>query len=172
MKDKQLSVPIEMRRMLWDDRPSKMAREATADLISKRDLAEDTAAKDGLIGHPHVTRELILDAFKELRSKGFIARANFLCCSNCATYALFEQAKKRIDEGRAFNGIVYWHGQNDEGWFKNGTMHIGYSSVFIDDKSYGLTDEEIGLVLVAAMVKRGIRCEWNGSGHQKVLVYA
>jgi hypothetical protein len=149
-----------LQKVLWTGTPGK--EQFTQDLMDRRD-ADDIGT----------VRQLILDAFAELRTKGFIARANFQCCTGCATYALGELAKARIAQNKVFNGVVYWHKQNDEGWYEAGSMHIGYGCYTNDDGvDFGLPESEIGLAVVTALVKRGVRCEWNGSTDAKILVYA
>lgn len=54
-------------------------------------------------------REKIRQAFRELRSQGYIARMNFLCCSSCAWYEITEG--KNEDE---ISKVVFFHQQDNE----------------------------------------------------------
>ena len=117
-------------------------------------------------------REMILEAVRALRKKGAAARANFRCCSSCATA-----------EAPHDRGMVYWHRQNDDSFYpKNGwslrgqtqgdlcdDLHIGFvvpPGDYEDERSV-----ELARTLIAELVEAGIdaeRIDWNGSTLCKV----
>jgi hypothetical protein len=124
----------------------------------------------------NATRELLLDAFRALRKQGFIARADFLCCSSCASAALSAQAAQRVDSNKArpkpFKGIAYWHKQADDAWWDCGELTIGFSGYEAEGVTWGLPIEQVGQAVVMELVKRGVRTEWDGTAGRKIAVFA
>lgn len=57
-------------------------------------------------------KENLNKAFKELRKRGYLARQNFMCCSNCAGTALADAATKLKDKGKDVRGCVFYHHQD------------------------------------------------------------
>ena len=158
--------------LLWANRPG--ANGKAKELMEALDVEnENITKKYNKRRNTHwVTRELVIDAFKELRSKGFMARANYLCCQSCAGYALAEDAKKRIANGKTVNGVYFWHRQDEEDYEEFGHLFIAYGDVEVEGKTYGLSTEQVGLALVTALVKRGVHVQWNGNTNRRILVIA
>jgi len=124
-------------------------------------------------------RNLLLDAFKELRKEEkFIARANFMCCQSCASYDIWESARKNYFKSRK-RGYVYWHRQDEDDFWRSGTMFLAYGS-FNEEKDEVEDDEvqmksplsckDVGVKILLALAKRGVRVEWNGEDSQRIRV--
>lgn len=102
-------------------------------------------------------RKKVSKAFRSLRRQNITAKANFMCCSGCATSAMELKGKK---------GGVYWHRQADASLKEYGTLYIGFCT---DD---GEGAKEVGAALRDALVAAGVDVSWNGSGDKKVLAFA
>lgn len=83
-----------------------------------------------------VARGKVLSAFAEMRSNGFLARANFMCCGSCAWYDLATKASELKDKGRTLNGCVSWHRQAEEWWKEIGRLSIAYGPILTS--KYGI----------------------------------
>lgn len=103
------------------------------------------------------TRTKLQKAFRLLRSQGFEARGNFMCCGNCATSALKLDGKK---------GGVYWHQQDDEGFKKDGHLYIGFCT------PDGKGSDKVAEATVAALTASGVWAEWDGDTGTRILVKA
>ena len=114
----------------------------------------------------HEVRSNILKAFAHLRRKGIIARANFLCCQNCAGYDITQIAIKQINKGKEVNGYVFWHGQDEESWQRNGSMYLAFGDI----GKIGLETTEVGKIVVEALKKYNVPYEWNGSAKTRIKV--
>ena len=101
------------------------------------------------------TRKKVLSAFRKIRRRGVRARANFLCCTNCATSGLNVKGKR---------GGVYWHAQNEESFRRDGELVIG----FFTETGKGSVD--VARDLVKLLKAEGLEVEWNGTGDQKITV--
>lgn len=107
-------------------------------------------------------RQRVLEAFRQLRRKGIVARANYLCCTSCASYALHETAKQRP---KAI-GYAYWHQQNEEEMWRSGELYIGFAAVDDEDPAH----MEIGQRVVAELKKQGLEVEWPEDPDIKIKV--
>lgn len=96
-------------------------------------------------------------AFKALRKLNIRAKANFMCCTGCATAAM---------SLKGFAGGAYWHQQAEQGFREHGVLYIG----FFTEKSDGCVI--VGAALAAALKEQGLDVEWDGSPDTKVCVYA
>lgn len=96
-------------------------------------------------------------AFKTLRKLNIRAKANFMCCTGCATAAM---------SLKGYAGGVYWHHQAEQGFKESGQLYIG----FFTDKGDGSV--VIGAALAAALKEQGLDVEWDGTGETKVAIYA
>lgn len=117
-------------------------------------------------------RSNILKAFAHLRRKGIIARANFLCCQNCAGYDITQIAVKQINEGKEVNGCVFWHGQDEENWQSRGSMYLAFGDMDSGElgRKIGLETTEVGKIVVSALKQFNIPYEWDGKGTTRIKV--
>ena len=106
-------------------------------------------------------RKRLLDTFKELRKEKILPRANFMCCSKCASAVIWGSLLKEKHVG-----AVYWT-RNDEEYFKQtGKIYLGYGSKDETDEK----DILVGKQLVFKLRSFGLDVEWNGNPNEKVLV--
>ena len=103
------------------------------------------------------TRTKIQKAFRLLRSQGFAARGNYMCCGGCARAALDLEGKK---------GGVFWHKQDDEGFRKDGELYIGF---FTQD---GNGSDKVAEAVIAALKAENVWVEWKGDTGTRILVKA
>jgi len=119
----------------------------------------------------HEVRSNILKAFAYLRRKGIIARANFLCCQNCAGYDITQIAVKQINEGKEVNGCVFWHAQDEENWQRSGSMYLAFGNMDSGDiGKIGLETTEVGKMVVEALIKYNVPYEWDGGSGTRIKV--
>jgi len=117
------------------------------------------------------TRSKVLDAFKELRKMGFLARANFLCCQNCAGYDLTKRAVKLVNKGRDVKGCVFWHGRDEENYKNYGEWFLAFGQLESDIKgNIGLPSKEVGEIVVKELKKRNVNVEWNGDPNTRIKI--
>ena len=117
------------------------------------------------------TRQKVLKAFSALRNRGFLARANFMCCSTCAGYDLAVTAVKIKKDGKDVKGCVFWHHQDDEGYWANGNLFLGYGP--LETREYGtigLTTEEVGKIVCEELKRAGVEPTWNGNTNERIVV--
>lgn len=117
------------------------------------------------------SRAKVLDAFKSLRKQGFLARANFLGCQNCAGYDLTIQAEKKIEKGETVNGCVFWHSQDEENYKEDGCWYLAFGD--LNSTKYGkigFTTEEVGKVVIGELKKRDVEFEWDGTPGSRILI--
>jgi len=110
------------------------------------------------------TRSKVVTAFRKLRSKGFIARANYLCCQTCAGHAIGEELDKQIALGKKMNGYVFWHRQDEDSYWRTGVLFLAYGGA-------GETStEKAGRTVVETLEACGLKVEWNGDIGQRIRV--
>ncbi len=133
-----------------------------------------------------ITGTKLEKAFKALRSRGYLARANFRCCSSCASAEITQRLEAKIqkakDAGKTAKlpeGVVYYHQQDNaavtdyyrQGPRGNQTMCLRYGPV--DSEKFGLIGKstvEVGEALLAALVEAGISAEWTGRGEDCIII--
>jgi hypothetical protein len=121
---------------------------------------------DKILVKRHISR-----AFEDLRKQGFLAKENFLCCQTCAGYDLTIEAEKLIKEGKEVNGCVYWHGQDEDNWNEIGQMFLAYGEMESEKcGTIGLPTKEVGKLVMKALKKHHVPCEWNGDPSRRILV--
>lgn len=115
-------------------------------------------------------RKKVLEAFKELRKEGILARANFTCCQTCGGYDLGVKAdainKKKLG---ACKGWVFWHRQDNDRWDEDGTLTIAYTGADYKKKVIATT-LDIGVALFKALEKQGLKIDWCGSDDKRITV--
>lgn len=105
-------------------------------------------------------RDKVVDAFRSLRKHGIVARANFCCCSSCASYELAQMVKKTNKKG-----YVYWHRQDEQSFWKTGDLYLGFGS-YVD----GHDPAHIGRIVVEALEKQALTVLWNGESSRRIKV--
>lgn len=119
-------------------------------------------------------RMRILTAFKSLRKSGFTARANYMCCSSCATSGLANDLTKRGKDPDTAD-VVYWHKQDDTA-FTHG--RYGYPMRTSAERQKLHTNLYIRFsgprpqMIVDALKAEGLNVEWNGDPDVCIMVKA
>lgn len=72
-------------------------------------------------------RQLVVRAFRKLQKQGILARANYLCCTSCASASLAKEAKQT-----GAKGGVYWHAQDEEALRQESELHLGFVGADFD----------------------------------------
>jgi hypothetical protein len=115
-------------------------------------------------------------AFEALTEAGFLARQNFMCCSNCAGTALANEAEKLVDAGTPPKGCVFYHEQDaevfgydeedEDGYVSRnrrcGNLMIRYGN--LDTTKHGeigLPTVEVGQIVCKTFDKFGVPYEWD-----------
>lgn len=111
-----------------------------------------------------VTKSLIKQAFTTLRKNGFIARMNFMCCSNCAGYSLAGMAEKKGVEK-----LVFWHHQDEDHFQRSGRLALRYGKP--NDGDDEIT-KKIGQEIVDVLKSVGVEVEWAGDPNEVIYVLA
>ena len=89
----------------------------------------------------------INQAFRALRSKGYFAKQNFLCCNSCGWHAIpDDQAKK----------AVFYHAQAADDLKKDGECWLSWSGD--------------GNEIVKVFQDAGVTANWNGDSDQKIQI--
>ncbi|MHC1572795.1 MAG: DUF6891 domain-containing protein [Methanosarcinales archaeon] len=102
-------------------------------------------------------RDQMIQVLKKLRRQGFIARANFSCCSSCASHELSSLGKERL-----LLKAVYWHGQDQDRGVWDGS--IRYFHLENDDP------QKVGQEIAATLDKFGLAYDWNGESNKIIKV--
>ncbi len=92
------------------------------------------------------TYKKIEDAFKELRTLGFFAESNHMCCQSCGWSV--------VPEGT--NNTVFYHSQDADDLKDTGSCHLAW--------------EGDGEKIVEVLKKHQIEVEWNGEKTQRILI--
>ncbi len=170
-----------LRRAIWeavkderdynspDQRKERMASERKRK--SRASMVMNTAYMSEL-------RAKVVKVFSGLRKKGYLARANFLCCQGCAGYAMAEKAedllkskKKKRDQIR---GSVFWHKQDEGTYWERGTLFLAYGDLEINGyrKPVGIPTVDVGHEVCKALSDAGIPYDWNGDSNTRIEIIA
>lgn len=110
-------------------------------------------------------------AFNQLRKMGYLAKQNFSCCSNCAGYALTEEAVKKVQAGKTIRGSVFYHAQDAASRDEGDDFYLSYGPLDSTELGQiGIDTEAVGQEVVKVMKENGVIVEWNGSGNTRILV--
>jgi len=113
-------------------------------------------------------------AFKDMRKAGLMARMNYMCCQNCAGYAMTTEAVKRIDAGTPqedIKGCVFYHNQDNANLERDRKFYLAYGNM--DSTEYGtigLPTETVGQIVVEILDKYDIKTEWDGNASSRIFV--
>jgi dienelactone hydrolase len=105
-------------------------------------------------------------AFAVLRSRGYVARQHYMCCSSCAGAALAGQLQERVPEG--FRGAVFYHAQDAEALAHKATTRdplslcVRFGPVIVDDVEYGLSKAQVGREVEEVLCAEGLTVSWDG----------
>jgi len=116
-------------------------------------------------------RDRLIKVFRELRKEGFLARANFMCCRNCAGSELACRAEELYEKGKKVKGAVFWTRQDEENLRNNGRMYISYGPCIT--RKYGLIGlptEVVGRKLCEKLSAYNVPYQWDGNPNVRVLV--
>jgi len=114
-------------------------------------------------------------AFKSLRKQGFVARANFCCCSSCAGAKLANEMEAIADKSTAAlpKGLVFYHQQDAAGvreWEEygrnpreDGDLYLRFSHVSTAKHGEFGSMVEVGRALVEALQAAGCTPKWDGN---------
>lgn len=115
-------------------------------------------------------RDRLAKAFSGLREQGLLAEMNFECCQSCAGAALTWMAVKKLEAGVPVAGCVYWHGQDDADIDRCGEVYLAFGQMDSAEwGSIGRPATVVGRMVVDALLAEGIRVEWNGVEHRRIL---
>lgn len=121
-------------------------------------------------------------AFKMLRKAGFVARANFCCCSSCAGAKFANEMEEIADKSTAAlpKGLVFYHRQDAAGvsqWEEygrnpreDGGLCLRFSHVATAKYGEFGSMVEVGRTLVEALQAAGCTPEWDGNPNLCVIV--
>ena len=111
----------------------------------------------------------LTQAFKALRSAGFIARQNFTCCSSCAGAQLSKDFGAMPTHKQArVKGAVFFHRQDGESLREGGDMCIRFGTVKPGD--HRAEDAAIGGVAVEYLKAAGLAVDWDGDPARCIVV--
>ncbi|MCD6148080.1 hypothetical protein J7J18_01770 [bacterium] len=116
-------------------------------------------------------RSRLIEVFKELRKEGFLARANFMCCRNCAGSELACRAEKLYEKGKEVKGAIFWTRQDEESLRNHSRMYIAYGPCVTQKYgTIGLSTKEVGKKLCEKLDAYHIPYRWNGDPNVRILV--
>lgn len=114
--------------------------------------------------------------FATLRSQGFIARQNFLCCGNCASSAIADHLEvlynKNLKKFNSLRGVVFFHRQDTASAINNNKLYLRYGHP-LDGISNALDVERVvsvGEIICAELDKLGLKWSWNRSPFETIVV--
>ncbi len=117
------------------------------------------------------TRSRVLAAFRELRKRGLLARANYMCCQSCAGYALAQRASDLKTAGKEIVGVVFWHRQDDEYFRRSGRLYLAYGDVETREHGpIGMDTASVGRLVVETLERHGLAVTWDGDPGRRILV--
>lgn len=117
-------------------------------------------------------RDNLIGGFKILRKRGYIARANYYCCSSCAGYAIGQRVSDMAAEKAAkVKGCVFWNQQDERGIEDDGTLYLAFGNIGSSTHGdIGLPTVEVGREVVSLLEQRGLFVKWDGTASSRILV--
>jgi hypothetical protein len=124
---------------------------------------------------PQTNKDNLNAAFKELRTKGLMARQAFLCCSSCASYQIAIDGKKLLDAGKPPTGCVFYHKQDDSSMKDGRDFYLSYRQIHHHGDAGEVTDigndtATVGKLVVEVLTKYGVETEWDGDPSTRIKV--
>lgn len=111
--------------------------------------------------------------FTLLRSMGYIAKQNFMCCNNCAGYALANYITEQKDKNPNYNinGIVFYTQQDAENKRDGEDFYISYGDVETTKYgTFGISTKLVGEAVCGALRQFSIDFEWNGNPDTRIKI--
>ena len=112
-------------------------------------------------------RQKLKVAFQQLRGEGIYARANFWCCSNCGSSAMWNMWTDNPKFQKKYYGYVFWHQQNEDNFGEGQDIWLGYSSFEEDNDT---RDREVAEHVMSVLIHLGIPVKWSGSTSEKIQI--
>lgn len=113
-------------------------------------------------------------AFSTMRQVGLLARQNYLCCQNCAGYAMSTEVTKLVDNGKKkeeIKGCVFYHSQDNESKKEGGNFYLSYG--VMGTKKYGdigLPNKDVGKLVCQILSIHTVPYKWDGKSGTRILV--
>lgn len=147
---------IRLAAQMYDD----MGPKATLQKLAKPILAAARAAhKRDQKSWPAITDNTRLDrAFADLEKDGILARQNFWCCGTCGGDAVVDEIARANKRKHTFDGYTYFHEQDTTIAVLGHGLNLGYGTPDFEPKE----SVAIGLLVVKALRKHGLKPEWSG----------
>jgi hypothetical protein len=102
-------------------------------------------------------RPRVRAAFAALRTDGFIARMNFLCCQGCGCYAIGQMVKERGgDPDSGTTDYAFYHNQDNESLRDGQPFYIAWGGR--------------GELIAQRLREQGLEVEWDGTQAQRICV--
>jgi hypothetical protein len=95
-------------------------------------------------------REGLKKAFKELRRRGYFARANFWCCQSCGLAAIPDAKARKY---------VFYHAQDNDSINERGICHLSWAG---DPDEIKFICEQVG----------GLKVTWDGNANKRIEITA
>lgn len=108
--------------------------------------------------------ELVKEAFKAMRKRGYIARSGFMCCRSCAGCAIANDVEAMTEEARSkVLGVVLTTKQDVEDVETRKTLWVGFGPVGTSKfGDVGQEAVEVGGALRAELLAAGVVHDWDG----------
>lgn len=107
-------------------------------------------------------RDKVLEAFKILRRRGVVCRANFACCGGCASSEIASYMEKSPNK----IGAAFWHRQTEQCYQEakdgQGRLLIYFGAKENWATKTTLADRWIGYAITDALQEVGLHPDWNG----------
>jgi hypothetical protein len=103
----------------------------------------------------------IKSAFNRLKKQQVIAESNFLCCTNCAQAAIYEDIMNDSHKGYCF-----YHTQSNDNLNQDGQVYIQYGRNASVTKSV----VAIGKLIKKELEASNLEVKWNGKADTAILV--
>ena len=123
-------------------------------------------------------------AFVCFRKLGLVSRQNYYCCGGCAGAAIADDlgtkftklwdTKGPVAAKRAFDsckGCVFYTQQDRGNLARSGKLWLSYGPVCSSEAGdVGMSDVEVGNMIVEVLEALCIRYEWDGKGETRIMV--
>jgi hypothetical protein len=101
--------------------------------------------------------------FASLESQGIVCREDFTCCMTCGFAEIQDEVEEARAAGKKVRGITFFHQQDTESAVEGGGVYLAYDSV-----EEGLSQEEVGKMIAAAIKAGGLSTQWDGDTRRRI----